>query len=159
QVRELRRRLHMILKTRPIFRSGKAGAMAALGLGLILPFSVARSQDEPSERPPTPPNGQRRDDDQPAERRRERAVEAQRRSEAEQDDWAGLRAELEQARAQLAQAQAVVEKLKARMAQLGEQVGPDRPAAVRGMSGGGLGGRVDDEVRAKADAVREQLKK
>lgn len=153
QVHELKRRLQMILHAKPATRAGRAGAVMALGLGLLLmPVGLVRSQEREQEQPPRPTENRDRERERERERakaaeERERAaVEREReaadrarvaetRSRAEVDRRdavaAELKAELAEAQKRLAEAQRAVERIRTRMSEMGIEVrGEAIPAAA-----------------------------
>jgi beta-lactamase regulating signal transducer with metallopeptidase domain len=153
QVHELRRRVHMILKSKPALRPGRAGAAIALGLGLFLmPVGMARSDDEKEQ--PRPKAGRREPGDQPPSESRERERERQREMEERErvrvrDDRRSaeidkLRDELAQSQKRLEEAQKMVERLRAHMGELRDRM---RELGVETREGGRVAGRGGEPGR------------
>jgi hypothetical protein len=122
-VHELRRRLHMILKARPAFRPGRAGAAVALGLGLFLPLSVANSQDR-EKGPPPRPKAERPEPPPPPPPGRDR--------EGDRSEINRLRAELEETQARMMETRQRMARIRNRLAELGVDVPPGPGGPPRG---------------------------
>ncbi len=177
QVHELKRRIHMILKANPAYRSGRAGALVALGLALCLPFGVARS-DEPQDNPPPPPPPppERPNDTPPPSRPREvrgfeidgdgrRVVEgralartAQNRGDSNSDELERLREEMQKAQEQMAQAQQRMERLHRRMEELGAKAHGATVASATQPRFGGGGASGEWRRGNDADLEKKMLK-
>lgn len=176
QIHELKRRIHMILKTNPVYRPGRAGAILALGFAMLLPFGVARSDEPQDTPPPPPPPPERPRDDRPRsdfeDRERERANEVRARakisrdrSDADAGEIDRLRDEMRKAEEQMAQAQQRIERLRRRLDELGANM--PRPAGASaaprgGQFTGGFGGGASfagDRPRAnQADVEKAMLR-
>lgn len=128
QVQQLRRRIYMILKAKPKYRSGRAAAMIALGLAICLPLGVAKS-DEPQGNPPPRPRAEAPDqrprgdgDDRDRARHEEdrmRAKHGREKTDSQNDEVQRLREELRRSEEQIAQAQQRMERVRRRLEELG----------------------------------------
>jgi beta-lactamase regulating signal transducer with metallopeptidase domain len=169
QVHELKRRIHMILKVNPAYRPGRAGAILALGLALLLPFGVARS-DEPQDTPapPEPPRPSRNERELKEIEARDRARAAEDRARAAEerarargfrdlsDEQIGqikrLKDEIQEAEKQMAEAKARLDRLRRRMEDLGMEPRPVKTPTPRGENT-----EIDRELKALRDEEQSLL--